>query len=68
MTKGFPDAYVYSKRMAEELLHRMNISSDKAPIPMVILRPSIIGASSTEPMPGWTDTQGILSGLALAVG
>ena len=35
---------------------------------MVIVRPSILAASDSEPMPGWTDTQGLLGGMTLAVG
>lgn len=50
--------------MAEELLTKSNDSN----IPMVIVRPSIVSASATEPFPGWTDTEGLLSGLTLAVG
>lgn len=60
----FPDAYCYSKRMAEELLIRLNTSK----IPLVILRPSIIGTAAFEPLPGWTDSTGLLQGAALIVG
>ena len=35
---------------------------------MVVVRASILAASDSEPMPGWTDTQGLLSGMTLAVG
>ncbi len=35
---------------------------------MVIVRPSIIVAAESEPVPGWTDTLGIFSGLTLASG
>lgn len=35
---------------------------------MLVIRPSIIAASHSEPMPGWTDTQGLLSGMTLAMG
>ena len=66
--KGFPDAYTYSKRMAEEMLDKTNKSGGAAPIPMVFIRPSIVAAAESEPMPGWTDTEGLLSGMTLAVG
>ena len=35
---------------------------------MVFLRPSIVAAAESEPIPGWTDTEGLLSGMTLAVG
>lgn len=35
---------------------------------MLIVRPSIVSASASEPFPGWTDTVGLLSGMTLAVG
>jgi fatty acyl-CoA reductase len=50
--------------MAEELIIRLNTSK----IPLVILRPSIIGTAANEPLPGWTDTTGLLQGAALIVG
>lgn len=50
--------------MAEELL----VANNSANIPIVILRPSIVAAAAAEPMPGWTDTKGLLSGMTLAVG
>mgnify|MGYP002632551257 CR=1 FL=1 len=50
--------------MAEELLIRLNTSK----IPLVILRPSIIGTAAFEPLPGWTDSTGLLQGAALIVG
>ena len=34
----------------------------------MIIRPSVVAAAASEPMPGWTDTQGLLSGVTLAVG
>lgn len=48
-------------------MHQNN-HSGKSPIPMLIIRPSIIAAAISEPMPGWTDTEGLLSGLTLAMG
>jgi len=50
--------------MSEELL----ASSNSSGIPLVIIRPSIVAAAASEPVPGWTDTQGLLSGMTLAVG
>ena len=69
MLKGFPDSYTYTKRMAEELLDKVNRGGSRGrPIPMVFLRPSIVAAAESEPIPGWTDTEGLLSGMTLAVG
>lgn len=62
--KAFPDAYCFTKRMAEELLLRMNQNR----VPLLILRPSIIGASLSEPTPGWTDNTSLLNGVTLLVG
>ena len=53
--------------MAEEVLSIYNRAAEQ-PVPLVFVRASIIGASASEPMPGWTDTQGLLSGCTLAVG
>ena len=35
---------------------------------MVIIRPSVVGVSAEEPMPGWTDTLGLLQGFSLMLG
>ena len=32
-------------------------------VPLVIIRPSIIAAAFKEPMPGWTDSLGLMGGL-----
>ena len=64
--KGLPDSYCYTKRMAEHVLFHHNENHKK--IPMVFVRPSILGAALSEPVPGWTDTLGILHGVTLAVG
>lgn len=52
--------------MAEELILHYNNSGKK--IPIVIARPSIIGTAANEPLPGWTDSTGLLQGAALIVG
>lgn len=51
--------------MAEHLLAESN--QDKN-IPLLILRPSIIGASLEEPFPGWTDSIGLAGGIYLLCG
>ena len=60
----FPNAHCYTKRMTEHLLQSNN---DKG-IPIVIMRPSILGAALNEPVPGWTDTTNFISGITLIVG
>jgi len=50
--------------MAERTLKKIRDPS----IPVVILRPSIIGGSLKEPMVGWTDTFSAAGGLSVAVG
>lgn len=61
---GFPNTYTYTKRMAEHLL----VDNNKKKIPLLILRPSVIGASLDEPFPGWTDSIGLAGGLYLLGG
>ena len=63
---SFPNTYTFSKCLAEHL-----ININRGNLPVVILRPSIIGSSWAEPMPGWVDTLStcgamyLLSGLGL---
>jgi hypothetical protein len=57
--------------MAEELLIRNlrdSLLKGSKAIPLVIARPSIIAASFKEPVPGWTDTLGLLSGFYAIAG
>lgn len=60
----FTNPYCYSKRMAEELLIQLNTTK----LPLVIIRPSIIGTAANEPHPGWTDSLNLLQGVGLMVG
>ena len=60
----FPNAHCYTKRMTEHLLSSNNIKG----IPIVILRPSILGAALNEPVPGWIDTTSFMAGVTLLVG
>ncbi len=61
---NFPNNYVYSKRMAEHIL----VENNHKRIPLLILRPSIISASLEEPVPGWTDSIGIIGGIYMLLG
>lgn len=60
----FPNTYTFSKRMAEHLL----VENNKKNLPICIIRPSIIGATLSEPFPGWTDSIGIIGGLIMIAG
>lgn len=50
--------------MAERTLRKLR----KPELPVAVVRPSIIGASYTEPVTGWTDTFSAAGGLSLAGG
>lgn len=60
----FPNAYSFTKRMAEHLL----INENKKGIAISFVRPSIIGAAAEEPCIGWTDTLGLISGASVLIG
>ena len=64
MLGKFPNTHTFSKRMAEELLLRANTTK----MPLVFIRPSIMGSSANEPLPGWTDSVSLLQGVALLIG
>ena len=50
--------------MAEHLLVEKNTKN----VPITFIRPSVIGSAADEPCIGWTDTLGILSGVAVLTG
>jgi HAD superfamily hydrolase (TIGR01490 family) len=45
---GWPDAYAYTKALAERAVQEV-----KGPVPVTVVRPSIIESSAAEPHPGW---------------
>lgn len=45
---GWPDAYAFTKALGEQALHET-----KGPVPVSIVRPSIIESALAEPTPGW---------------
>lgn len=45
---GWPDAYAFTKALGEQAL-----TDVKGPVPVSIVRPSIIESALTEPRPGW---------------
>jgi fatty acyl-CoA reductase len=44
-----PNTYTFTKQIAEYLIYQ------ECSVPTVIIRPSIVGASVSEPFPGWID-------------
>ena len=47
----FANTYTYTKSMAERMLKKY-----RGHVPVMICRPSIIGCSAKEPVPGWVDS------------
>jgi alcohol-forming fatty acyl-CoA reductase len=48
-----PNTYTYTKRLAEILVRD---DYNNAKLPVCIVRPSIVGPSYKEPLPGWVDS------------
>jgi hypothetical protein len=57
---GWPNVYAFTKALGERAL-----AAQHGDAPLSIVRPSILGAAVREPMPGWTESDGPLSRLAL---
>lgn len=57
-----PNTYTYAKSLAESQLIK-----DAKDLPLIIVRPSIIGAMWRDPLPGWTDNVNGPTGLFAAV-
>lgn len=57
-----PNTYTYAKALAESYLN-----VDARNLPLIIVRPSIIGAIWRESLPGWTDNVNGPTGLFAAV-
>lgn len=64
LLSGFPNTFCFSMRMSEEVL----MANNKTGIPLVIVRPSIIGTSAQEPIPGWTENLNSLQEAILMTG
>ena len=45
---GWPDAYAYTKALAERA-----VSQEKGDVPVTVVRPSVIESALSEPSPGW---------------
>jgi HAD superfamily hydrolase (TIGR01490 family) len=50
---GWPDAYPYTKALGERALVENHGPKSPSPLPLSILRPSIIESAMAEPFPGW---------------
>ena len=50
---GWPDAYPYTKALGERSLVERHGPKSAAPLPISIVRPSIIESAISEPFPGW---------------
>jgi alcohol-forming fatty acyl-CoA reductase len=60
---NFPNTYTFTKSMGEHLIRKV-----KGRLPISIVRPSIIGCSYRDPVPGWVDALTAAGGLFLTVG
>eukprot|EP01114_Cavostelium_apophysatum_P008017 TRINITY_DN2026_c0_g1_i1.p1 TRINITY_DN2026_c0_g1~~TRINITY_DN2026_c0_g1_i1.p1 ORF type:complete len:494 (-),score=126.94 TRINITY_DN2026_c0_g1_i1:36-1517(-) len=60
---NYPNTYTYTKSLTEHLLVKT-----REHIPLVIMRPTIIGGSWKEPVEGWTDSSIAAGALFLASG
>lgn len=56
-----PNTYTFTKALAEYV-----ISQETKDLPLAIIRPSIVGSSWREPVPGWIDNYNGPSGLIVA--
>ncbi|KAG5503507.1 hypothetical protein JKF63_05646 [Porcisia hertigi] len=59
---NFPNTYTFTKCICEQLIYKY-----KESVPIVIVRPSIIGCSYSEPFPGWVDALTAAGGMLLTV-
>eukprot|EP00796_Vickermania_ingenoplastis_P008011 gene8012-5569_t len=57
---NFPNTYTFTKSIGEQLIQKYMDD-----VPLVIVRPSIIGASFKDPVPGWVDALTAAGGLLL---
>ncbi|XP_070391766.1 fatty acyl-CoA reductase 1-like isoform X1 [Dermacentor albipictus] len=60
---GHPNTYTLTKSLTESML-----LEERGNIPVVIVRPSIVTASLTEPLPGWVDNYNGCTGVVVALG
>jgi alcohol-forming fatty acyl-CoA reductase len=58
----FPNTYTFTKCIGEQLIYKY-----KEHVPVVVVRPSIVGCSLRDPFPGWVDALTAAGGLLLTV-
>lgn len=63
-SKGRPNTYTFAKALAESQLRE---EQKQHPLPIIIIRPSIIGAIWKEPLPGWIDNVNGPTGIFIGV-
>lgn len=60
---GYPNTYTFTKAIAESIL-----ALRRGNTPLYFVRPTIVGASEKEPMPGWVDSVAAVGAVILYVG
>ena len=63
--KTYPNTYTFTKSLAEHLLQSRYSALQ---LPLVIVRPSVIGAAISEPVPSWVEGLGAATGIFVAIG
>ncbi|KAG5477821.1 hypothetical protein LSCM1_05123 [Leishmania martiniquensis] len=58
----FPNTYTFTKCIGEQLIYKY-----KESVPIVVVRPSIVGCSYRDPFPGWVDALTAAGGLLLTI-
>ncbi|KAF9294446.1 cyclin-dependent kinase inhibitor far1 [Linnemannia elongata] len=61
--KTYPNTYTFTKSLAEHLLQSRYSALQ---LPLVIVRPSVIGAAISEPVPSWVEGIGAFTGIFVA--
>lgn len=60
---GYPNTYTFTKAISESIL-----ALRRGNTPLIFVRPSIVGASVREPVPGWVDSVAAVGAVILYVG
>jgi 1-acyl-sn-glycerol-3-phosphate acyltransferase len=60
---NWPNTYTMTKAMTEHLLVKY-----RGEVPLVVVRPSIVGSSYSEPLPGWVDVISAAGAVYVAMG
>lgn len=63
--KTYPNTYTFTKSLAEHLFQSRYSALQ---LPLVIVRPSVIGATVSEPVPSWIEGIGAFTGIFVATG